>query len=214
MCRATRRISGLLLVVAACGQPSPQNGAIPSTKAVTTSHKGASYLPLDIGRSWKYEVEVDGAKERGNWKIEGGDLRDGVEYRFSYGTPTGAAHSTGKSIFALPASGPQQSYWDGPRIEYSPPIQLLPKDFELGQSWAWQGKLRWRGVSEASTASVRITGSEKLDWGDQAIDTILVIERHPQRDLTIRRWFAHNVGLVRMQVDEGKTTVARVNALR
>ncbi len=166
-----------------------------------------------------YDVTWEDTRQVIRVRVDGGDRRDfGEEKRvpfvFAYGTPGGVDHATTKSIFAQSATGPHQLISDfAPFVlHYTPPIRLLPASFSFGDTWAWDGKLGWRGQTHASPATVTVDGAETLTLATGDVDAVHTIENHPAHKLEVHRWFAVGMGLVQITVFENGKEVARAVA--
>ncbi|MDA1195208.1 MAG: hypothetical protein O2894_08480 [Planctomycetota bacterium] len=193
-------------------------GAEPSAGRDVVSWPEGDLFPLAEGRTWTWDLRA-GATQ---WPIvaerKGGDRRGtpDVDYLFIYGQTAGYDGDVIKSIYAAPESGLAEFYLDlwHHRIGHEPPVALLPPTAEVGATWSWKGHLDLGDGELEVAATLRVAGVESVTTSAGTFVAVRVEERIESIDLLIVRWFAPEVGLVRLTIQGGPDSWDLEMALR
>jgi len=89
--------------------------------------------------------------------------------------------------------------FDGKQVVFSPPLPLLKKPFEAGETWNWAGL---EGEHESS-AEFEIEGIEILEVFGEEVEAIAVhsfTERSDGPVIDSTKWFAEGIGLVKEEI--------------
>jgi hypothetical protein len=165
----------------------------------------ASYLPMEEGRSWTFEVREGGRRFRLRHVQQGGDVRElepfgRIRYDFTYGTPEGEDHEMSKSIWARTPGSPRLYYFDAFTWSswFDPPLPILPDEPRVGSEWTWAGKVDFDYPDEVpSTARLTIVAEEEVEVPAGRFRAIRVEQVHEDPPVRVTRWLAPGVGLVR-----------------
>ncbi|MEM8884971.1 MAG: hypothetical protein AAGD14_12940 [Planctomycetota bacterium] len=164
--------------------------------------------PLTEGQQRVYEIRDERQRVvRLDTRRVGGDVRrlgdqESVPFVFVFGTPDGMEHPTHKWIYAMPADGPRAFHFDalGRSLQHDPPIPLFPGSIEKGAEFIWIGTVTANRVPTRTSATIRIAGRETLTVRGTAMETVRVETTYGGADLEVTRWFARDMGVVRMEI--------------
>ena len=177
--------------------------AIAVVASCSTAPVPGEYVALEAGRRWTYEVFEGEQSRRIAMIAVDGDVRelDGrrTDYDFVFGTLDTMDHMGTKSIYAMPATGPREFYFDGWdwRLGHEPPVVLVSRG---DREWNWEGTLEFDDFEGPARATLRMDGPVSVVVPAGAFDAYRIRAIYEPCDLAITRWFVRGVGLVRMDV--------------
>ena len=203
-----RRVLPLLLFAFAAsscgGETAPSTGKVDPVVALWS--KGPMF-PFEAGTRWTYAARMGDRTWEVRAKRMGGDVRERegrqVRYDFTYADLGDEIPDAMKSIHAMPAEGPEEFYVDAFHfsVHHKPPVPLLPTEPKTGARWTWTGGFAiepWIDEQRELTSTLEVVGTEVLETKAGAFEAVRIDETH--EDLTIARWFAPKVGMVRLEV--------------
>jgi hypothetical protein len=132
-----------------------------------------------------------------------------VNFRFVYGTPAGVDHDVTKSIYALPSTGPCEYYFDAMTwsLWHDPPIPLLPPAVAAGQETTWSGRVEYDDEEIPTNARIRVERIESVELESGPLPAVRTVTVYESVPLVVTRWFAKEIGLVRMEMRVADSTV-------
>ncbi len=162
------------------------------------------YLPMEKGTRWSYEVFAGEVEFRLDTRRYGGDVRfvEGrgrVPYDFVFGKRPSDKHGLTKSIYQASRYGSRLFYFDAFqwRVEFEPPLKLLPRNVSIDARWKWKGEISVDGEKAQSSAQLKVVGVEEISVPAGVYQAVHVTQVHQKPGLTIHRWFAQGVGLIK-----------------
>jgi len=166
------------------------------------------YVPFEIGRSWVYSIQEQGAEPfQLATRVLGSDVRPlagerRVEFMQAYGRISGMDQDVTKSIVAMASDGPHEMVFNAWTwtIEHDPPIALLPATFQPGMTTEWKGVVTYRDERYETTATISADGVQIVETPSGDLSCLLVRTVYDAGGLVVRRWFAPGVGLVEIKV--------------
>ncbi len=122
-----------------------------------------------------------------------------VPHYFVFGKQPSDKHDFTKSIYEVSPSGSRLLYFDAFqwRVEFKPSLKLLPRNVAKGTGWKWEGEISIDGEKSQSRAQLKVVGVEEIAVPAGVYQAVHVTQVHHKPGLTIHRWFARGVGLIK-----------------
>lgn len=199
----------LILSASGCGDEARAPGAEPQSAVdpVAALFAEGPLFPLENGTRWTYAARMGERTWEVRSKKVGGDVRERegrrIRYEFTYADLDDERRDMMKSIYALPPEGPEEFYLDAFSFSlyHNPPVPLLPSEPGVGARWTWTGMFEiepWAVEGRELTTTLEVKGVETLDTKAGRFEAVRIDETH--ENLRISRWFAPDVGMVRLEV--------------
>jgi hypothetical protein len=163
---------------------------------LSAQEKTVNYMPLKVGNKWTFKVNLGGQAVDISQKVVKVEKKDGREVatlETDVGGQTLAEQmgSDERGVFRYSFQG----------LPVDPPIQSLKLPFKKGETW--EGKVSVQGQEVKSTMKSEAEEEVTVPAGKYKALVVSVEMDVGGQQITVKSWFAPNVGIVKQVFDFG-----------
>ncbi|MCS6977040.1 MAG: hypothetical protein NZM31_08560 [Gemmatales bacterium] len=155
-----------------------------------------NYMPLKVGNKWTFKADFGGQTVELAQKVVKVEKKDGrnvatIEMDFAGQTVTEQTGSDERGVFRYSFQG----------VPVDPPVQALKLPFKKGESWEASYKVQGQEVK----ATMKSEAEEEVSVPAGKYKALVVATEMDLggQKISVRTWFAPNVGIVKQTFDFG-----------